>query len=127
MSTKSMVGAVLALIAVTTAGFGMFWGVPPDPPPRPDTPTDTKTLPGAKLSAPPARHRFTVLLTKEWPWPHATRCAFLDNDHILVQPGVPGVLEVRDAETGKLLKTESIDKQFVGDFRLSADRKWVAP
>jgi hypothetical protein len=53
-----------------------------------------------------------------------TRCAFLDNDRILVQSG--GALDVRDAKSGKVLKSVSLDRQFLGDFRVSADRKWVA-
>jgi RNA polymerase sigma factor (sigma-70 family) len=81
-----------------------------------------------------ARHRFTVVVNKVEPWPRVTRCAFLDNDRILVQPatpvgngvGVPSGLEVRDAKTGKVLNSVTLDKTIIGDFRLSADRKWVA-
>jgi RNA polymerase sigma factor (sigma-70 family) len=81
---------------------------------------NTKTVP----TDPPAgarelttRHRFTVSLTNVEPWPRVTRGAFLDNSRILVQAGT-GVLEVRDAKTGKVLKSIGLDKQEVGDFRL---------
>ncbi len=127
MSTTSLLGAVSVLIAATALGFGVLRGGPPDQPPRPDTPVPAAAKPpagGGDLEG--ARHRFTVLLTKTEPWPNATRCAFLDNDRILAQSGTSKVIEIRDARTGKLLKSVGIDKQFVGDFRLSADRKWVA-
>jgi WD40 repeat protein len=54
------------------------------------------------------------------------RCAFLDNDRILVRPGPAAGIEVRDAKTGKLRKAVSIDGQRLWAFELSADRKWVA-
>ncbi len=77
--------------------------------------------PPAKLVA---KHRHTVVANKAEPVFIATRCAFLDNDRVLVQSG--NALEVLDAKSGKALKSVSLDKQFLGDFRLSADRKWVA-
>jgi WD40 repeat protein len=118
MSTASVLGAVSVLIAVTAVGFGVLRGGPP-----------------AEVAEPVGvRHRFTVVMNGTEPWPRTTRCAFLDNDRILVQPatpvgkgvGVPVGLEIRDAKTGKMLKNVTIDRQFLGDFRLSADRKWVA-
>lgn len=39
---------------------------------------------------------------------------------------MPSGLEVRDAKTGKVLNSVTLDKTFLGDFRLSADRRWVA-
>jgi RNA polymerase sigma factor (sigma-70 family) len=69
-----------------------------------------------------ARERFSSFLSKAG----TPRCAFLDNDRILIQSSTADALEVRDAKTGKVLKSVRLDKQFVGDFRLSADRKWVA-
>jgi RNA polymerase sigma factor (sigma-70 family) len=69
-----------------------------------------------------ARDRFSGFLSKAG----TPRCAFLDNDRILIPSATADALEVRDAKTGKALKSVNLDKQFVGDFHLSADRKWVA-
>jgi hypothetical protein len=78
--------------------------------------------------APPAvihaKHRLTVVASPAEPVFRPTRCAFLDNDRILVQSG--NAMEVRDARSGNVLKGVTLDKQFLGDFRVSADRKWVA-
>jgi hypothetical protein len=76
--------------------------------------------------APPvaAGHRFTVVVDKAEPVFRAARCAFLDNDRILVQPG--SELQVRDATSGKVSRSVSLDKRVLGDFRLSVNRKWVA-
>jgi RNA polymerase sigma factor (sigma-70 family) len=125
MSMISWLAPATVLIAATAAGFGMLWASPTDNPPGPDTPSAAKAA--VRVGDPDStRHRFTVLVTKNEPWPRPTRCAFLDNDRILVQAGTPESIEVRDAKTGKTLKRLSVGGQLLGDFRLSPDRKWIA-
>jgi hypothetical protein len=114
---------LVAGIALGGVGFGTALFRGPAAMAQPNAKT-TPTNPPADAGE-PARHRFTVSLTKVEPWPRVTRGAFLDNDRILVQAGT-GVLEVRDAKTGKVLKSVGLEKQEIGDFRLSPDRKWVA-
>ncbi|HEX4613062.1 MAG TPA: TIGR03067 domain-containing protein, partial [Urbifossiella sp.] len=92
--------------------------------------------PAGPAARPPegTRPRFSVHLSKSPPWPSGSRCAFLDDGRILVHAGpgsgdaneVHSGLQVRAANDGKLLKSITVKGQFVGDFRLSADRKWVA-
>ncbi len=76
----------------------------------------------------------SVHLSKSPPWPGHSRCAFLDDDRILVHAG-PGSgdantvhrgLQVRSAKDGTLLKSVTVPGHLVGEFRVSADRKWVA-
>jgi hypothetical protein len=73
-----------------------------------------------------ARHHFTVLVAKGEPCSLLGRCAFLDNDRILVRPGPSAGIEVRDAQSGKRMQAVNVDGQRLWDFELSADRKWVA-
>ncbi len=77
------VAVVVLVIGSHSAGRSLFRGSDAMAQPNAKTtPTDPPVDAGE-----PTRHRFTVSLTKAEPWPRVTRCAFLDNDRILVQDG----------------------------------------
>lgn len=122
LKTAAVVVLVVGLAFGVGFGPGLFKGS--DAMAQPNTKT-TPTDPPAGARELTTRHRFTISLTKVEPWPRVTRGTFLDNERILVQDGT-GTLQIRDAKTGKLLKSVALNKQEIGDFRLSPDGKWVA-
>jgi RNA polymerase sigma factor (sigma-70 family) len=125
MATTSWLGAVSVVVIAAAVGFGALRGGPSDQPARPDAPEPAQSPAGAGDPA-AARHRFTVLVAKGEPCALPGRCAFLDNDRILVRPGPAHGIEVRDAKTGKLGKAVTVEGRRLWDFCLSADRRWVA-
>jgi RNA polymerase sigma factor (sigma-70 family) len=125
VSTTSLLGVVSVLVVAAVAGFGLLRGDPPDHPARPFAPGPAKPPAGAGSTA-TARHRFNVLVAKAEPCSVPSRCAFLDNDRLLIAPGTAPRVEVWDTKTGKRLKNLKIDGRRLWGFCLSAERKWVA-
>jgi RNA polymerase sigma factor (sigma-70 family) len=125
VSTAGLLGMVSILVATAAVAFGALGGGRPDSPALPNAPEPAKPRAGAGAPA-AARPRFTVRVAKAEPCSLPARCAFLDNDRILVRPGPSHGIEVRDAKTGKRRKAVTIEGQRLWDFSLSTDRKWVA-
>jgi RNA polymerase sigma factor (sigma-70 family) len=125
VSTATLLGVVAVLVAAAAVGFAALRGGPPDHRARPEA-TQQGEPPNGAGDPVAARHRFTVLVAEGAPCSLPGRCAFLDNDRIIVRPGTSDGIEVRDAKTGKLTRAVTVEGQRLWDFCLSADRKWVA-